>query len=753
MASPSSIHVAASSLALVAGLAAQAVPPESEVSAFVQQWCVQCHASPEPEADLDLVAWLLQPRRDAATLRALREQLENGDMPPEDEPQPSRAAVDQVLAWVRAQERPVVATPGRVTVRRLSRYEYDNVVRDLFGVRTPLSERFPGGDLGAGFDNIGDALSFSTLHLETFAAAAADVAARVVVTEDPARPAVRHVEAESMECTIGERARGDFAELVSSGELAQAFELPRQGRYRVRVRAGADQAGDEPARMAVTVGDAVSEEVPVPQGPGAPQIWEHELQLPGGACRLGVAFVNDYYEPGNPDPQRRDRNLLVDWVELVGPLDAPALSFGHRWLFAVDRGRGQPLSRARPIVRQLIRHAWRRPPLPAETERLAGLIADAVAAGDSFAQGVRLAVQAALVSLHFLFRIEPQPAATAEETSEDVDDFALASRLSFFLWSSTPDEALLQLSKRGQLRDVAVLRAQVQRLLADARASALSESFAGQWLELRRLDDAHPDAGRFPDFDDALRADMRRESELLFESVLREQRDVRQLLDADYTFLNERLAAHYGIDGVVGTHFRRVRLAVDERRGLLGHASVLTVTSNPTRTSPVKRGKWIMENLLDDPPPPPPPGSDSFNAEQVGHLPTVREMLAVHRADPKCAVCHRRMDAFGLTLEHFDAVGRWRDDEAGAPIDAAVSLGETSLEGVDGLVRYLHDGDRFVRGLTRRLFVYAVGRAVAPADEPVLEALLRGLPAAPTLADLILAIVQLDAFRRRDVVR
>jgi hypothetical protein len=291
-------------------------------------------------------------------------------------------------------------------------------------------------------------------------------------------------------------------------------------------------------------------------------------------------------------------------------------------------------------------------------------------------------------------------------------------------------------------------------MLDDPRASALSESFASQWLEIRRLKDVEPDPDRFPSFTDELRADMRRETELLFESVLREKRAVQELLDADWTFLNERLAAHYGVEGVAGPHLRRVRVLDAERRGLLGHASIQTVTSHPTRTSPVRRGRWILEQILGDPPPPPPPGSDSFRDDEVGHLATLREKLAVHRTDPACAVCHGRMDSLGLVLEGFDPIGRSRQHDGGAPIDATAELPDgRRIDGPSALRAVLAEGNALARCLLEKLFVYGVGREVGPADAVALDALLRALPARPTLEELIVGIVRLDAFHSREVAR
>jgi hypothetical protein len=743
-------------IALAALAAATGAQAPADVADTARAWCAQCHSGAEPEAGLDLPALLAHaPGADElGALRSLREQLASGAMPPDGEPQPPTAERARMLAWVEralAAAAPAAAA-GRVTVRRLSRAEWQNAVFDLFEATTPLARAFPADDLGYGFDNIGDALSFSTLHLEKFAAAAADVARQAVVTEDPARPPVQRCEGEAMTSSIGERTSGEFAVLITRGELAWSFDAPRDGDYVLRARLAGDQAGSEPVRTAVAIDGEVVLERDVPQTRHALLVFEHPLRLRAGSRRVSIAFLNDYYDPSNADPQRRDRNLLVDWLELVGPVDPPALPRAHRWLFAADPRTGTPEDRARPIVRELLRRVWRRPAEGAEIGRLARLVDRAVAGGATFEAGIRRAVQAALLSPHFLFRIEP--GAIGGSRAQLLDGHALATRLSFFLWSSVPDERLLELAGTGLLGARDVLAGEARRMLADPRASALAHDFAAQWLGLRALEEHTVDPARFGEFAPALRADLRHETELLVESILREKRSVRELLDADYTFLNARLAAHYGVPGIEGEHFRRVRVRDARRVGLLGHASVLAVTSEPTRTSPVRRGRWILDTLLGDPPPPPPPGDDSFREEDVGHLATQREKLAAHRAAPQCAVCHVRMDAFGLALENFDPVGRWRTEEAGEPIDARTALpGGPAFDGPGDLRAWLRAGNAFVRCLAGKLFVYGVGREPSGADDLALDALVAGLPPEPTFEELLTGIVQLDAFRKRDAMR
>ncbi|MCW8137879.1 MAG: DUF1592 domain-containing protein, partial [Planctomycetota bacterium] len=375
------------------------------------------------------------------------------------------------------------------------------------------------------------------------------------------------------------------------------------------------------------------------------------------------------------------------------------------------------------------------------------LLARDVAADGTFEQGLRAGLQAALVSPHFLYKVEVDPD-PASPSPHPVTEHELAVRLAYYLWSGPPDERLRALADAGRLR--AGLAGEVDRLLDDPRAARFVEQFVGQWLQLRRLADASPDPDRFP-WDEGLREAMRLESELLFEAVLREGRGALDLLDAPFTFVDERLARHYGLDGVAGPRLRRVA-APPGRGGLLGHAGVLTVTSNPTRTSPVKRGKWVLEVLLDDPPPPPLPGMDSLDEAHDAARPlTLRERLERHRQDPACARCHLRMDPLGFGLERFDAVGAWREQDEGLPIDDTGALpGGLTFEGVDGLRGYLRGRSRdLARALAKKLMVYGLGRGPVAADEGALDALLDALGPDPGLADLVVGVTRLDAFQKR----
>lgn len=674
----------------------------------------------------------------------MRERVRTGEMPPPDAEPLTAAARDALLRWCDDTLADGVARlpwpAGRVTVRRLSRGQWQASAQALLGVETPLAVRFPADDLGYGFDSIGDALSFSTLHLEAYVAAAEDVGRRAVAAFGPVDAKGRRFEAEAMELADGPGVGqdGEVANFYTRATLRQVVELPRDGRYRLVLRAAADPAGDEPARMALQRDGVLLDEFEVPDR--ALRDFPLTTPLPGGRRTFTIAFVNDFYDPKNPDPQQRDRNLRVDWLEVHGPLDAPTPPPGAAWLPAALAKADGPA-----FARELLLRAWRRPPTGPEVARLRGMPPD-------------LAIAAALASPHFLFRAEPRGGGGGGGGSISADealaDHALATRLSYFLWGSGPDDALLQDAAKGRLRDAAALRAATDRLFADARADWLATDFAAQWLELRALPERTPDPQRFPGFDDALRASLRRQTELLFTDVLREERDVRDLLACDFVHVDQRLAEHLGLPPVAGEGFERRPLAADQRAhgGVLAHASVLALTSNPTRTSPVKRGKWILENLLGQAPPPPPPGNDSLaNEAAVDSTRSFREQLAQHGERAACAGCHVRMDALGFALERFDAIGRYREQDAGGAIDCSGQLPDgTELRGLPDLVAVVRADPAFVHTVAHKLFVYANGRDLRPVDRLRLEHRVDQALAAGrvTLRDLVRLVATDEAFVR-----
>jgi hypothetical protein len=721
------------------------------LATLVAERCADCHDEASSKGGLDFAA---RERADATTwlttLSRVRDRVASGEMPPPGEEALAAKDREALAAFASAElarEVPKLPrSPGSVTVRRLSRTQWENTVRDLFGVAVASTAAFPADDLGYGFDSIGDALTLSTLHLEKYLAAAGDVAAAVFHGEDANAPAVRRAEGERMRLLDGPGVSqdGEFANLYTNATIAADVPLPRDGVYRLRVRVAATQAGDEPAKMAVRLDGRELCVIDV-EGAGM-RVEDITLPTVGGMHRWDLAFVNDHYEPQHPDPQRRDRNLRIDWLEIEGPIDPRPVRGEQQWLRGVDDA-GQPDGRRlRALAGALLPRAWRRPVTAEETTRLAAVGEQALARGEPLLLAQRRVVQAALVSPNFLFRVE--------SGDGPLQGSALAVRLSYLLWSSMPDDELRAAAARGELGTVAGRRAQLRRMLADPRAEALATDFAAQWLELRALVDRMPDPERFA-CDAALKASMRRETELLFAAVLREDLDVRTLVDADFTHVDARLAAFYGISGAFDESFTRVALPPElrTRGGVLGHASVLLVTSNPTRTSPVKRGKWVLENLLGQAPPPPPPGNDSFTDEAAAATPRgLREQLALHRQRAACAGCHVRMDALGFALERFDAIGRRRDGvEHGAIDDHGELPGGAVLDGLPGLKRALLADPALPRTIARKLFVHAVGRDLGPVERLRLDLAVDQLAATGkvTLAALLDLVVEGDAFLAR----
>lgn len=731
---------------LLTGLAAQ----QDAVEVLVEDYCISCHGEGEVSGGLDLTT---PARGKVAKLwrwSRIRERVRAFEMPPAHAGGMTVEERRQVTGFVdRLLEREVPSLPARsepVTVRRLSRYQWRNSVFDLFGVDQDV-DQFPADDLGYGFDSIGEALTFSTLHLEKYLAAANSVAAEVFHGEDPDAPTRKKFAGGGMRL-ITERGVtfGSGALFFTNATIEQDFEAPREGVYRLRILASAQQAGDEPAHMLPALDGAPLEVIAVPDAD--PREFAVEVRLAAGDHKVAVSFINDFYDPECPDRSRRDRNLNLEAVTIEGPVDPRVIPAQVGWLHeALNVVVEDDAARLRSLVTAALPRIWRRAADPAEVERLVRAGARRVQAGEGVLEAQRFLLTAALTSPNFLFRTERRRREAA------IQDYELATRLSYFLWASAPDEALLKRAGAGDLRRPEAVIEEVDRMLSDERADRLATDFAGQWLELRSIATTHLDPDRFP-FDDTLRRSLARETELLFSAVLREQRDVRELIDADFTYLDARLADHYGLQhqGAVDEFVRTpLRGAARVRGGILGHGSVLSVTSNPTRTSPVKRGKWILDNLLGQSPPPPPPGNDSFGDEAaIDGSATLREQMAAHRERSECAVCHVRMDALGLSMERFDAVGRYRATDSAGLIDASSELPDGSaLAGLADLKQVIAADPAFVRTVAHKLFVYAVGRDLRPLDRLRLDHAVAALleSGEVTLRDLILLIVRDPAFR------
>jgi len=764
---------------------------------FLQKYCMGCHNDREKNAELSLEslvdsAAVVKQRR--VTDKVLRV-LSAGEMPPQDAPvRPTVEESDRLQTHLKAildhADRNASPDPGRVTMRRLNRFEYRNTIRDLMGVSFDPSADFPADDIGHGFDNIGDVLTLSPVLMERYLAAAETIVEQAIKSVLP--PVVkRHLSSTYTEPASGDvasklmengfrRMTTDGTEPISVGPLHTPYKW-EDGDYTFRTRVYGRSGSDQPVKIAILLQGAQlvdpssdaelatlagnvlkparilqTFEVRATERDKAETI---ELPVPSiaGRDRIMIAIVRP--EDGQPAAA-----LWVEYFALDGPLDTRPLS--HRNLLACDSGKPQA-DQTREVLQRFLRRAWRRSVTPAELERLAMLTDRTVAAGESWESGIQLAMQAVLCSPGFLFRVEQDPAPTSSEI-RPLTEHQLASRLSYFLWSSMPDDALLDLADTGQLSSQ--LTGQVRRMLADPRSAAFVQSFALQWLQLQRLEIVAPDAALFPMFTPELRAAMKRETELFVDAVLRENRSLSDLIAADFTFLNEPLARHYGIidslgnregqsdpkpggQPIRGSEFIRVSLQDSERGGLLTQAGVLTVTSNPTRTSPVKRGRWLLEQILGSPPPAPPANVPELPASPAdAAAASLRQRMEIHRTNPACASCHAKMDPLGFALENYDAVGRWRTQDGSFPIDAAGELPDgTKFSGPAELrLAVLSRRKELVRCVSEKLLTYAIGRGLEYYDRPVIEKILVNTAAnEDRFGVLIEQIVLSDAFRFR----
>jgi hypothetical protein len=631
--------------------------------------------------------------------------------------------------------------------------EYNNTIRDLVGVDFNPADDFPADDIGYGFDNIGDVLSLSPLLLEKYLAAAEKILGAAIVTSGSTNGTTKRLQAAWLDSTApGDPYTGTMRMLSREGEVYTTFQCLRPGEYILRARAFGQQAGPDPARMEFRVDNKMIKVFDVTAVERKPAIYESQIQLAAGNRRLGAAYINNYVNKNDPDPNNRDRNLIVDYLEIVGPLGPQPLPESHKRIFFRTPTASNKAAVAREIIDRFARRAYRRPLSAAETKRLMRFYDSTADAGDDFESSVKLALQAVLVSPHFLFRGESQPQPDNIKAVYPVDEFALASRLSYFLWSSMPDDELFKLAEQGKLRKN--LEVQTRRMLKDPKARALTENFAGQWLQIRNLATVTPDSKEFPGFDDALRQSMAQETELFFTDIVQRDRSVLEFLTADYTFVNERLAQHYGIKNVRGDEFQRVSQKGTRRGGLLTQASFLTVTSNATRTSPVKRGKWVLENILGTPPPPPPPDVPPFpEGHEAAVSGTLRQRMERHRTDPVCSSCHSRMDPIGFGFENFDAIGAWREQDGKFPIDPSGQLaGGEVFRGPEDLKKILTttQRDQFVRCLAGKMLTYGLGRGLEHYDQCAVDEIAKGMKAGGyRFSSLIMGVVNSVPFQMR----
>lgn len=743
---------------------------------MVGEFCISCHEGTNAKGELNLATVADQDLgRNSQVWEKVLRRLRARQMPPIGKKRPGEDSYVAVVSQLEnaldklAAERP---NPGRTdTIRRLNTSEYQNAIRDLLALDINAAAWLPADEASHGFDNVTVAELSPTL-IDRYITAAQKISRLSLggASRSVAGDTIR-VRAD---ITQEERAEG-LPVGTRGGELIR-YTFPQDGNYDVQIRLARDRnehvEGLHEAHEVVVLLDR--EQVksftvkPPSGGEGFQNVDAHlKVRLPvkAGPHNLGVTFIKKpsslletKRQPYNShfNTHRHPRiTPAIYQVSILGPLDATGSGDSpsrRRIMIAKPTSAAEEEGCARKILASLLRRAYRRPVGDQDVDRLLRVYRAARSDG-SFDQAIEAALSAVLVSREFLFRVEQDPAGIAPATPYRISDLALASRLSFFLWSSIPDDELLDVAEKGKLHEPAELVRQARRMLADPRAQSLVSNFAAQWLHLRNLESITPDGRLFPDFDDNLRQAFRRETELLLEEVIRENRSILDLIKSDHTWLNERLAKHYGIPHIYGTHFRKVALEPgSERGGILRHGSILTVTSYATRTSPVLRGKWVLENLLGTPPPPPLPNVPALTENTVSSSLPVRERLMEHRKNAACASCHNMMDPVGFALENFDALGLWRTTEEGKVVDASGGLPDGStFTGIDGLeAGLLRRPEIFVGTLAEKLLTFALGRGVEPYDGPAIRQVVRAARSADyRFSPMIEAMVQSTPFQMR----
>jgi mono/diheme cytochrome c family protein len=772
-------------------LPVEALQPDAPAPhrALIDRYCVTCHSDRVKTAGLTLEKRdLSRVPEDAEVWEKALRKLRGGMMPPQGMPRPAQSNIDALVSFLETSiDSAALAkpNPGRSPLHRLNRAEYANAIRDLLSLEVDATSLLPADDESNGFDNIADVLKVSPSLLEQYLTASRRIS-RLAVGDSDVTPASQVYRVPP------DRSQEDHVEglpLGTRGGLLVRHNFPLDADYDFSVGLLQNIVGympglEWPHQLEITI-DGVRVFLAPVGGEDDNNLSDTNLgiakdtldarlrkriHVQAGPRDVGVAFIRrNSAESDEPlQPFTRDLDLqnmngipLVEHLQIAGPFDPTGSGDtpSRRRIFVCRPGGANARAReadetacATKIISTLARRAYRQPVTQSDVQRLMGFYQAGRKQG-TFDSGIESALRLILASPKFLFRDEPDPPTVVAGAIYAVSDLELASRLSFFLWSSIPDDELLNAAVEGKLKDPAVLERQVRRMLGDARSDALVKNSRRQWLFLRNLQSFVADQQEFPNFDENLRQSFRRETELFFQSIIREDRSVIDLIDANYTFVNERLARHYGIPNVYGTRFRRVTLADENRRGLLGQGSVLTVTSYPNRTSPVLRGKWILDNLLGTPPPAPPPNvPDLKDAHEGGKVLSVRERMEEHRANSACATCHRVMDPLGFSLENFDATGQWRTKEEAGPVDASGRLADgTEVDGPVALRQaLLKHPETFARTTTEKLLTYSLGRGLEYYDMPVVRAIARDAAAGNyRFSSLVMGIVKSTPFRMK----
>ncbi len=788
--------------------------PQTEFAQTVQPFlaknCVSCHSAKAKVGGLDLEAYKTVDAVAQANAEwaKILQKIRSGEMPPKGLPRPEAGQVAAVTKWIEdefvREEKLIKPDPGRITARRLNRAEYNNTIRDLLGVDFQPASDFPQDDSSFGFDNIADTLSLSPVLMEKYMVAAERVSQMALFGAPVSKPLVERYQPPYREYELTQKPEFEYDKtgLSMPQALHWMHRFPVDAEYLIRiVPEGRRPTGSEPVEMGVWLDGKLVQtlDVEAPVEGNTLDLFgmarEFRMRIPAGEHWLAGSVLHIYEglpksyegpkpsarpEPPQPDVSRflkipagatpeeaaklRKEAILriatlkapanrayIHYMEVMGPYDqkkGPAAESLKRVYACGHLDGHHTVGCDRKIVSHLARQAFRRPVTDKEVEPYLQLVALTQKQGGTFTEGIGTAIQALLVSPDFLFRIEKDRSAGAAT----VNEYELATRLSYFLWSSMPDAALMRAAEQGTLHKPGVLAAQVRRMLTDPKANAMIDNFAGQWLELRRLESAVPDRDKFPQFEEYLRISMRQETELFFQNMMREDRSVLELLDAKYTFLNERLAEFYGIPNVKGHEFRRVDLTGTRRGGILTQASVLTVSSYATRTSPVLRGKWVLENLLNAPPPPPPPNVPPLEEQKAGTAASLRQVMEAHRANAVCASCHSKMDPLGFGLENFNAIGEWRDKDGAFPIDSSGVLPDgRTFQGPNELKAILlGNKDAFAAAITTKMMTYALGRGLERYDKAAMKDVMAKLAAGEyKFSTLVTGIAESMPFQMR----
>ena len=773
---------------------------------FLSKNCYSCHNSKLKTADLDLEA-----EKTGEVWSRVLEKIRNGEMPPKGLPRPDAAQAAAVTKWIEGelqrQEKAMKPDAGHITARRLNRAEYNNTVRDLLGVDLRPADDFPQDDSGFGFDNIGTVLSLSPVLMEKYMVTAEKLVHTALFGRDNMKPLVERYQPPYREYELTQKPEFDYdtTGLSMPQSLHWMHRFPVDGEYLIRlVPEGRRPTGSDPIEMGVWLDGKLVKTLVVDDAPQEGNTLdlfgmakEFRMRVPAGEHWLAGTVLHIYeglpksYEgpkPSNlPEPPAPDisrflkipanataeeaaklrkeaqlkialirapaNRAYIHYVEVIGPYNQTkgASPESLAKIYTCGHLDGQHVAGCdRKIVAAMARRAFRRPVTQQEIAPYLKLVALTQKQGGTFADGIATAIEGLMVSPDFLFRVEKNPPVSAG--SVPVTPTELASRLSYFLWSSMPDEELLRASEAGTLRKPEGLEAQVRRMLKDPKANALVENFAGQWLELRRLESAVPDRDKFPQFEEYLRISMRKESELFFGNIMRQDRSVLEMLDAKYTFLNQRLAEFYGIKTVKGPEFRQVDLTGTHRGGILTQASVLTASSYATRTSPVLRGKWVLENLLNAPPPPPPPNVPPLEEAKAGTSASLRQVMEAHRANALCASCHSKMDPLGFGLENYNAIGEWRDQDGKFPIDSSGLLPDgRTFKGPEELKAILLSNKAaFADCIAEKMLTYALGRGLEGYDRAAVKEIVNGLAANDyKFSTLVMGIVRSMPFQMK----